>query len=54
MTRANMPIEVGRGPTPRCQFTDSAIGVVRHADAGYVSADAAARSASIMRPMAGE
>ena len=38
----------------RCQFTDPAIGVVRHADAGYVSADDAARSASVIRPMVGK
>ena len=38
----------------RCQFTDPAIGVVRHADAGYASADAAARSASIIRPLGGK
>ena len=35
----------------RCQFTDPAIGVVRHADAGYPSADAAAQAAAINRPM---
>ncbi len=35
----------------RCLFADPAIGVIRHADAGYESADAAARGASLRRPM---
>ena len=35
----------------RCLFADPAIGVVRHADAGYETADAAAEAASLHRPM---
>ena len=35
----------------RCLFADPAIGVIRHADAGYESAAAAAHSASLRRPM---
>jgi urocanate hydratase len=38
----------------RCLFTDPAIGVVRHADAGYEDAGAAASRAGITMPMSGE
>jgi urocanate hydratase len=38
----------------RCLFADPAIGVVRHADAGYALADDSARAAGLVRPMEGE
>jgi urocanate hydratase len=37
----------------RCLFTDPAIGVIRHADAGYDAAKDAARRAGISSPMGG-
>ncbi len=37
----------------RCLFTDPAIGVVRHADAGYDEAKAAASRAGVVSPMGG-
>lgn len=37
----------------RCLFADPALGVVRHADAGYASARAASARAGLSTPMLG-